>query len=689
MKRPLAELFNFWKKPANARYILLVVAASYVLMYSLWDIHHGGASREFVFTNAMYTKEAWSLVRNVGGAVAGGLVLWTVLGFVWARRRRAPLEEGLRRIALGFLPALLAGLGVAANVLGCDDHLARAIQGISAACVAAWLWAEMGLWPFKIEETEPHGPRFYAAVMAGAIAVYVAMFSWLSIARYLTFYAALNDLGMYTQQLWGNLHGHWFLCSTYALKGDTMLAEHFMPLIVVLTPFYAIWQDPRTILVVQAMAVGLAALPLYAISIRLGLDRRAGILIAMSYLLHPLVQTGNLYDFHPDAFVPLLSTSAFWSLLALDDALRVRKEENDPQRPFPWRYLISYALFTLLWLSYKEDSLFGVGLLGFYALVFRRRPAIGIVTMAAGIGWGAAAMGWIIPHFRGEPYSHIDRYFYLVKPFGWTPDQGSFFVEFVKVSLMHPFYMLGQIFTPDKITALLKLFGPVLFLAFFGPKELLIAVPAIGLNLLSGGYEQYEFRLHYPFSMMAFVYISALAGLRNISAWLGRKPERVRGEPGDGKAMRRRSQLGFAAAAFLVAVGMCRWFGETPLSRTYGGPEKVWRTDHHRLAASFLQAVPADASLAAQTGLAAHATHRLEIYEFPYLNRDPQYILLSARMHPWPLSLADYARCVGEILDAGVYGVVKYEDGYILLRRGHSTELNASAKNMIQQIVKP
>ena len=59
-------------------------------------------------------------------------------------------------------------------------------------------------------------------------------------------------------------------------------------------------------------------MPLYGIAIRLGLDRRVGLLFAGSYLLHPLLQTATLYDFHPDAFVPLFAAGSFWALLELD-----------------------------------------------------------------------------------------------------------------------------------------------------------------------------------------------------------------------------------------------------------------------------------------------------------------------------------------------------------------------------------
>jgi len=682
VREALSDLLDFWRRPAGLKYVVLVAAAAAVAMLCHWDVRRNGASRRFVFQHEIRPKEVRSLVKNEAGAVAGALVFWTAAGLLWARRRREPLETGLARTAVGFAPGFIAGLGVAANLLGCEKHLARAIEALALAGVAVWLWAEMDLWPLRSAEIEPHPPRFYSRLLALAVAAYALLFGWLSVARYQTFFAAFDDLGMYTQQLWGNLHGHWFLCSGYKLPGDTMLAEHFMPLVLLLTPFYALWQDPRTVLIVQAAAVALSALPLYGIGVGVGLDRRAALFVAAGWLLNPLLQVGTLYDFHPDAFVPLFALGGFWAFLRLDEGLRLRREaggKGGGAGPFPWRFALAYVLFILLWLSCKEDSMFGVVMVGLYVLAFRRRPLIGLATAAVGLAWGAVAIGWIIPHFRGAPYSHISRYYYLLEPFGWSTEKGSFFAALVKTALLHPLYMFGRIFTAPKVLALLKLFGPVVFLSFLGPKELLIAAPAVAANLLSGLDLQYGFRLHYPFAMTPFVYVAALVGIRNAAAWWSRRESRSAAG-----GLRVRPQLVLAAATFVAAAAFCRWFGETPLSRPFAS-EKVWRKPHHRRAAKFLGAVPPEASVCAQTGLAAHLTHRREIFEFPDLDRRPEYVLLDFKAPTWPLSKTEYPKRVRELLSRGDYGVVAAENGYVLLKRGYPAKLNAAAVEMLER----
>jgi hypothetical protein len=368
--------------------------------------------------------------------------------------------------------------------------------------------------------------------------------------------------------------------------------------------------------------------------------------------------------------------------------------------------VVAYFILVLLWLSCKEDAMFGVTMLGVYALLFgipcfgkasggirrRRRLIVGPTTAALGLVWGMIALQVVIPHFRGEAYSHVDRYYHLVRPYVQPGEGGSFLIQFVKISFLHPVYMLGQVFAAPKFLALLKLFGPVLFLSLFAPKECLILLPALMANLLSEGYEQYEFRLHYPFAMLPLVYISAVVGLHNLGDWLGRRRARLEASGGEARRQPLRAPpvLVLAAAGFLMAVMLCRWFGETPLSRPYG-TDKVLRTPHHRLAEEFLRLVPPEASLSAQSLLAAHATHRRALFEFPSLGDRPpdrppaEYILLDAQMHTWPLSKSEYFQKVRALLAEGAYGVLRAEGGYIALRRGHSTARNDAARAMLER----
>jgi hypothetical protein len=85
--------------------------------------------------------------------------------------------------------------------------------------------------------------------LAGAVIIYVVLFSALSIARYETFHATTLDLGIFTQVTWNTAHGRLFETSIGRATNTELigsyLGNHVRPILLVLAPFYRLWSDPR------------------------------------------------------------------------------------------------------------------------------------------------------------------------------------------------------------------------------------------------------------------------------------------------------------------------------------------------------------------------------------------------------------------------------------------------------------
>jgi hypothetical protein len=67
-----------------------------------------------------------------------------------------------------------------------------------------------------------------------------------------------------------------------------------------LAPLYALWPDPRLLLVIQAALFALGALPVYRLALRRLGNRYAARCLALIYLLYPTALTSVLFDFHGD-----------------------------------------------------------------------------------------------------------------------------------------------------------------------------------------------------------------------------------------------------------------------------------------------------------------------------------------------------------------------------------------------------
>ncbi|GCE17271.1 DUF2079 domain-containing protein [Dictyobacter kobayashii] len=122
--------------------------------------------------------------------------------------------------------------------------------------------------------------------------------------------------------------------------------------------------------------------------------------------------------------------------------------------------------------------------------------------------------------------------------------------------------------------------------------------------------------------------------------------------------------------------------GQLPFSIGFQWPQS---SPHTELAQHFIDMIPADASVSAQTKLVPHLSHRASIYMFPYaadpkyLNKQPvdklaDYVLLDVTGDIYPFDAQTdaqaYTREVKSVLASGNYGVVAAQDGYLLLKRG-------------------
>src|SRR5207248_11338874 len=108
--------------------------------------------------------------------------------------------------------------------------------------------------------------RLRALTLADRIAygftcTYALVFALFAVARHLAFQTQRFDLGIMSQAVWSTLHGHFLEVTTQRGEQVTRLAVHVDPFLALLAPLWAIWPSPLMLLVFQAIAVSLGALP--------------------------------------------------------------------------------------------------------------------------------------------------------------------------------------------------------------------------------------------------------------------------------------------------------------------------------------------------------------------------------------------------------------------------------------------
>ncbi len=201
--------------------------------------------------------------------------------------------------------------------------------------------------------------------------------------------------------------------------------------------------------------------------------------------------------------------------------------------------------------------------------------------------------------------------------------------------------------------------APTAFLAVFGLDVMVVALPSLGLILVTREFHMYAGIGHYTAEIVPFALLAALIGIRRISHILTAMPGRGR-----------RAVVAACCAVLLLGTlaSQAGW-GYLPVRAAMGPPPL---TAHAREAQSMLELIPADAAVSAEEGLAPHLGERAEIYLFPDLgpHKQAQYVALDVAGDSFPLQPINVYDDAQSMLASGQWGVRFAGDGLLLLQRG-------------------
>ena len=522
-------------------------------------------------------------------------------------------------------------------------------------------------------------PRWALLALWALILAFSLYFSAAAIRRHEAHLTHKADLGQIDQAIWNTSQGR-FVQEIKEEQLSTRLSDHVEPIFLPLSLLFRLWDDVRALLILQALAVALGAWPVFFIAwLRLDLHwdgaaapakssaRRAGyqalaaLAFALAWLLYPPLQAALLADFHA---LPLAAP-----LLLLAFLFSERQQ---------WGRFILAALLVA---TVQEGMALLTAALGLYALArglwLRRRlaasqrtptrwPALaGAVVLLAGLAWFYLATFVIIPTHAAAAYG-VGESPYVAR-FGALGDS---FGDVARTMLTRPGQTLRVMLEPARLGYLLRLLAPVGFLALFGPEILLIGLPLLLANLLSGFPFQYSGILHYSAPLAAFAVMAAIVGSQRLRR-LNRRVALALHHQRLWRAYRSYALL--IVWLLLWSLGSQIAWGYTPLGRQF---RHVWPvvSEHQRLLARFSQQIPRDAALSTTATLHPQLSHRQRIYEFPAL-ADSDYVLLDlAATTGWAMHPTAMRDQVQTLLASGQWTVQDAADGYLLLRRQEGSQ---------------
>ncbi|MBV9710892.1 MAG: DUF2079 domain-containing protein [Ktedonobacteraceae bacterium] len=534
------------------------------------------------------------------------------------------------------------------------------------------------LYLYPAPEPMPHRRFFWLAM--GLVTLAAIAFSTYFIVYLVSMQNAFQlnaeDMGIMDQAIWSTVHGqvlHQTICNILhdsncgGFNGVSRFALHFEPILFPVSLFYLIWADPRTLLILQVLVVAAGAYPAFWLArLRLRNDL-AAVAIALIYLLYPALQQATAIDFHAVTFTASFLLFTLYFMYT---------------RRTVWLFV-----FALLSILCKEEIGVVIAMFGLWSMVFQRRWKTGLALVVIGSVTSVLAILIIIPHFSptGQPMLGV-RY-------------GAGPVQTVLGLVTHPKTFLHQYLLEHNHLAYLRsLFAPGAFLPLLAPWILIMAVPSIAANLLSSDPQQYTGLFHYNAEIvpvLIFALIEAMVLILWVVQWvITRLQAQAENATSDTVSPTQPAPawrpvrilhiaLLFAMLCFVLFTTVRRddtFFGKMPFAENFQWPTS---SAHMQLAQHFIDMVPPDASISAQTKLVPHLSHRSTIYMFPYgtpfdstkpasiSTGKADYVLLDLEGDVYPYYTSqEYINGVKTVLLNGDYGILAAQDGYLLLKRG-------------------
>ncbi|MFH1857943.1 MAG: DUF2079 domain-containing protein [Candidatus Omnitrophota bacterium] len=323
------------------------------------------------------------------------------------------------------------------------------------------------------------------AFLWGLIGFHVGFFSLISVLKYYSYSFHDFDLAVYAQGLWNLCHGSW----ESSILGIPLLGNHFVPIVFLIMPVYALFPTPLLLLGLQTLFLGIGGFFVYRIA-RRALPDPLPIGFVFAYLFYPALGHTNLFEFHPVAL------AVFFLLGALDAF-----EEDRPRRFF---------LFAALACLCQEDVSLGIAALGLYAF-FLRRPWRWVATpLVSGILYFGAVVFVVMGRLNPQTINFSLLYSHL----------GQSLPEAFTFILKHPVKIFELLLEgPEKKIFVTQLLFPFSFLPLLDPKSFFLSVPFFLEQLLSRRPTQHFLTYHYGALFIPFLCYAGIRGAKHLLSW--------------------------------------------------------------------------------------------------------------------------------------------------------------------------
>lgn len=400
--------------------------------------------------------------------------------------------------------------------------------------------------------------------------IYTIYFTITSFLRYDNFYTGRFDLGNMVQTVWNTAQGRIFvLTNPNGIDEISRLAFHADFILIFLTPFYFIWSNPKMLLFIQTIAVGLGSFFIFFIAKDILKNKTLALAFSFAFLINPSIQRANLYDFHPVTLAILFLLGAFYFY-------------------YKKKYLY-FSIFAILASITKEEIWLITALFGIFFFVFQKKRLFGAAVFIISVSAFTALIWYLIPQALGSAHFALSYY----SEFGDSPTQ------IIKTIIFTPQKIIGILLTQNRLNYLNQLFFPVGFLSLASPLFLVFTVPDLLINLLSSNSQLHQIYYQYTAPINPFIFIAAIMSVKFIKG-ITKIPDAY-------------------IVIYLAAISLSGAYLYGPMPGAKGSNLDMYtrQLPDREFIEKYISGIPKQMSVAASNNAGSHLSERRQIYTIP------------------------------------------------------------------------
>jgi uncharacterized membrane protein len=427
------------------------------------------------------------------------------------------------------------------------------------------------------------------------------------------------DLALYAQTMQSLCHG-----TTYAsLFQTSFLADHTHCIAFLLTPIYALFPHPLTLINLELIGFFAGGYIFYKIASKT-IGQAAALVLMLIYLFHPANVFMLFYEFH---FESLATGFIFLMFYCWSEK--------------KW---VPFIITAFILMMIKENMALIVVMFGIYGLLFNKENKWmwGGIVFTVGVVYFVVNMFVLIPYVRQGMLHTSNNYWTCYSQFGSSPQ------AILQYAFFHPIAVLKVVCTPDTFQYFVNCTGPFLFLSVFGPR-FLIGLPILAQNLLSNTNSMHTIYYHYAATLIPFAAMGALDVLGFIKTHV-------------------------RSGVFMILIGLMIYSAGISEVRYWPAWEaKIndWADPSYAVRQSMIDEIPKGASVVTSFCFLSHLTDHKDLYAFYNVWRGINYF---TRQEPFRLP------------QSVQYALIDYNDPWLIVDLGdHPKEVRSRINNFFMQ----